>query len=66
MKRTILTINDVGTMINRSVETLRWWRQRGEGPPSYRIGRRVVYDEDAVLAWLDQQRQTARQPGGAA
>lgn len=33
--------------------TWRFWRHRNEGPRSVRIGRRVFYREDEVLAWIN-------------
>ena len=45
------------------VDTLKYWRWRGQGgPPSYKIGRRVAYDESAVRDWLQAQRERAGQP----
>jgi predicted DNA-binding transcriptional regulator AlpA len=35
--------------------TLRYWRHKGEGPPSARIGRRVVYRVKDIEAWIDAQ-----------
>lgn len=40
----------------RSTETLRYWRRIGEGPPSFKVGRRVVYKLEDVEAWLEGQR----------
>ena len=35
--------------------TMRWWRHVGYGPPSARLGRRVVYREADLLAWIEAQ-----------
>ncbi len=35
--------------------TLRYWRHKGEGPPSARIGRRVIYRVKDIKAWIDAQ-----------
>lgn len=37
-------------------ETLRYYRWRGEGPASYKIGRRVLYDRVDVEAWIRKQK----------
>lgn len=37
------------------VNTLRYWRTRKEGPPSFKIGRRVVYRADLLQQWLLEQ-----------
>lgn len=55
MRRTILTMNEVSEMTRVPLDTLRYWRGRGDGPASFRIGRRVRYDLDAVTDWLDSQ-----------
>ena len=44
--------------------TLRYWRHRSVGPPSARIGRRVVYRVSDIEAWIDAQFAAAQQPGG--
>ncbi|OBB86091.1 AlpA family transcriptional regulator [Mycobacterium sp. 852002-30065_SCH5024008] len=45
--------------------TLRWYRATNQGPKSYVVGGRVVYDIADLDAWLDEQKaQTLR--GGAA
>jgi len=35
------------------------WRQRGEGPPAYRIGKHLRYRRSDVEAWLDGRRDKA-------
>ncbi len=36
--------------------TLRWYRHAGVGgPPSFKLGRRVMYLETDVLAWMQQE-----------
>lgn len=35
--------------------TLRYWRHTGEGPVSFKLGRRVLYRKVDVDAWLDEQ-----------
>ncbi len=35
--------------------TLRFWRHTGYGPPSAKIGRRVMYRESDVEAWIKAQ-----------
>lgn len=65
MRRTILTMAEVGELTRTPMATLRYWRHQGTGPASFRLGRRVVYDESDVLAWLDRQRAAGRdEPDG--
>ncbi|WP_237089621.1 helix-turn-helix transcriptional regulator [Nocardioides dokdonensis] len=37
------------------VGTLRWFRHQGTGPRSAKVGRRIMYREADVLAWIDDQ-----------
>lgn len=61
----MLTEQDVIAMTGLARGTLAYWRHLGTGPVSYKLGRRVRYDEADVLAWIqDQKAQTQR--GGAA
>jgi len=42
--------------------TLRFWRSRGTGPRSFRLGpRRVVIAESELVRWVNEQR-AAEQP----
>lgn len=36
--------------------TLRTWRTKGQGPPFYKLGRKVVYEMAEVAAWMKSQR----------
>ncbi|MGH3601092.1 MAG: helix-turn-helix transcriptional regulator [Pseudonocardiaceae bacterium] len=55
MGASLLTLNEVATMLRTPPATLRFWRHEGTGPRSFKIGRRVMYREADVTAWLDQQ-----------
>ncbi len=48
----LLTTAEVSELLRRPAETLRYWRWRGEGPASFKIGRTVVYERSDVLQWL--------------
>jgi len=51
-----LRIEDVADWTGVPVNTLRWWRASGEGgPKSAKLGRRIVYRESDVQAWIDAQ-----------
>ncbi|CAN5232675.1 hypothetical protein BH20ACT5_BH20ACT5_14080 [soil metagenome] len=52
----LLTTVEVAEILRRPAETLRYWRWRGEGPPSFKIGRTVVYHRQDVLRWVDAQK----------
>lgn len=52
-------INDVQASKRLGVSriTMQNWRARGEGPPFYKISRRVIYDWNEVEAWARSKRQ---------
>jgi DNA-binding transcriptional MerR regulator len=39
--------------------TWRYWRHRGYGPPSVKVGRHVLYRQEDIESWLDEL-QTAQ------
>jgi predicted DNA-binding transcriptional regulator AlpA len=51
----LLLLPEVAEITRRSIDTLRWLRHRGEGPPGFRMGRRVVFRRGAVMEWIAQQ-----------
>jgi excisionase family DNA binding protein len=56
--REYLTTNEVADLCRTSPETVRYWRYRGEGPPGTKVGRKVLYRESDVRAWLATLRAT--------
>jgi DNA-binding transcriptional MerR regulator len=49
----LLTVADVAVMTRLSVGTLRYWRHTGAGgPPSVKLGRRVLYRRSDIETWL--------------
>lgn len=59
MSEKLLSIEDVAEMIPTATQaTLRYWRRTGYGPQSAKIGRRVVYRQSDVQAWIDEQFQS--------
>jgi predicted DNA-binding transcriptional regulator AlpA len=52
----LLRLPEVAAMTGIPEATLRFWRSEGTtGPKSARLGRRVVYREADVIAWIDAQ-----------
>lgn len=47
-----MTTPEVAEICRAAPETVRYWRYVGYGPPSFRVGRRVLYEADDVRAWL--------------
>jgi excisionase family DNA binding protein len=55
-----LTVTEVAARLELTPVTIYAWMRRGEGPPSYRIGGRRVFDEREFEQWLVAQQATAR------
>jgi DNA-binding transcriptional MerR regulator len=55
-----LTTPEVAELCRTAPETVRYWRHVGYGPPSFRVGRRVLYDAGKVRAWLAGLAEVAR------
>lgn len=51
----LLRIDEVAARTGIAQSTLRWWRQSGQGPRSAKFGKRIVYRESDVEAWIDAQ-----------
>lgn len=51
----LLRLPEVAEMTGIPEATLRFWRHEGRGPHSAKLGRRIVYREADVLAWIDEQ-----------
>lgn len=51
----LLTLDLAAKRLGVAENTLRHWRQKGTGPRSARIGRRVMYRESDLKAWVDEQ-----------
>jgi predicted DNA-binding transcriptional regulator AlpA len=47
-----LTTQEVAEICRTSAETVRYWRYVGKGPRSFKLGRKVLYEPEAVDAWL--------------
>jgi len=55
----LMTTQEVAELLRRSTETMRYWRWQGIGPPSFKIGRRVMYRRAEVERWLAEQEKAA-------
>ena len=51
----MLTIEEAAEMLRSTKGTLRRWRYERSGPPSAKIGNRVMYRRSDLIAWLDEQ-----------
>ncbi len=48
---------EVAEALRTTSETVRYWRHVGKGPKSFKVGRRVLYDEADVLSWIESQKK---------
>lgn len=49
----LMTLPEVSEMTRIPEATLRFYRHKGDGPKSAKIGGRVMYRREDVEAWLD-------------
>lgn len=56
-----LTTREVSERYPVAESTLRYYRHAGIGPKSFKLGRKVVYKETDMRAWMaDQEAATSR------
>jgi excisionase family DNA binding protein len=55
MNAELLTIAEAAAVLRIPVATLRYWRHRGTGPRSFKLGRHVMYQRGDVSEWLAAQ-----------
>ena len=60
MTETILNFNEASEYVHVSVDTLRYWRHKGTGPKSFRMGRRVFFRQSDLDAFIAEKAATAR------
>lgn len=51
----MLTIDEAAALLREPVNTLRYWRQLGSGPHSFKVGRHVRYWRADIVLWLTEQ-----------
>lgn len=59
MAQTFLPTEELTELAPFPPQTWRRWRSTGFGPPYIKVGNRVLYDRDEVLAWLASKRFTS-------
>lgn len=55
----LLTVKDVAAILCVPVSTVHHWAVRGEGPPSFKVGKHRRYDAETVLHWLNEAKRAA-------
>jgi hypothetical protein len=56
---------DAALFLGAAVRTLQRWRQEGGGPPFYKVGRKVLYHQADLSAWLADCRRVFTTEAGA-
>jgi predicted DNA-binding transcriptional regulator AlpA len=59
-----LTKPQLARELHRTIRTLDRLLLHGDGPPSVRIGKQVLFRREAVLQWLRERETPARPPQG--
>jgi excisionase family DNA binding protein len=52
-----MTIEEVAQSLRVTVPTVRWLRQEGRFAPATKVGRRMLWDEEALTARLEANRE---------
>lgn len=55
MASRLLTLEEAADRLRTPASTLRFWRNRRTGPVSIKVGRRVMYREADIEAWIEAQ-----------
>jgi prophage regulatory protein len=50
-----MTAPELEELTGTPASTWRYWAHIGQGPASFKLGRRRVWKKSVVLAWLEQQ-----------
>lgn len=53
----LLTVSELAQMCRTTENTVRYWEYQGTGPESIKVGRRRLFSEDSVNAWLNAGRK---------
>lgn len=59
MSSEYLTAKDIEEMTGTRASTWRYWVTLGQGPASFKLGRRRVWRRETVEAWLAEQEASA-------
>lgn len=54
----LLTPSELSVLLQVPLNTLYYWKSRGDGPRAHRIGKHLRFAKADVLEWLERQRTT--------
>lgn len=49
-----LTTEEVADLLRTPVATIYAWRHRSEAPPCRKVGKRLLWRRDEVIAWIEE------------
>lgn len=53
MEPEYLTTSEAAELLRTPVATLYQWRHKRVGPPARRVGRKLLYRRDELVAWVE-------------
>jgi hypothetical protein len=56
----LLTLSEAAEILRVPINTLRWWRQIGQGPEFFKIGRHLVTTVGDLRRFIREQRRQHR------
>ncbi len=59
MSSEYLDSTELEELTGTPASTWRYWASIGEGPASFKLGRRRVWKRSAVLAWIAEQERAS-------
>lgn len=57
-----LSESETAEVLRVKKETLRNWRCQRKGPPRIKIGRKIFYRREALVAWMQSQEKAVAAP----
>ncbi|MFJ4759525.1 helix-turn-helix domain-containing protein [Kocuria marina] len=55
----LMTCREVAEVLKVPVSTVQQWSLRGEGPPSFKIGKHRRFDAEMMARWLADRKDAA-------
>ena len=56
----LLTVPELAAYLSVPVRTVRFWRENDDGPPAFRVGKRLYFRASDVTRWLNSQADSSR------
>jgi excisionase family DNA binding protein len=53
---TLLSVPELAAYLGVPVSTIHYWRAKQEGPPGFKVGKRICFRTDDVARWLAEKR----------